>query len=456
MGDFLCLGGRLARLVAVCVAVGFGAVAWGQTPLGLLQAYRLALENDANLKASRYQAVAVGERVIQAKAQLRPNLSLSVGRFHNDLDRTQPNLLGGQSTTNERYFSYNQTLQLRQPLYRPALTRGVEVAQAQQADAQALFEKDKQSTAVKVVEAYLQALQAQEVESVLMAQRAMAKRQLDAAQKRFDAGQGVRTDVDETLARIDLLAAQSLEAQQTRETALLQLRLLTQAPASAVHPLDIAALGLGIDFPNSLDHWVHSALKNSPELRALAARVEAARWEVKRAQSSHQPTLDALVQVSRSGSENVTSPSSAYVNRQVGLQFNLPLYSGGGVQSLVRQALADQSRAEELVEAARRDLEVRVQREWRAMTEGARRALAMQKAVASADQMVRSVSRSFEAGVRTALDVLNAEDKRQEAQRDFMTACLSHVAGRLRLLALAGELDDARVQSADAWFTSVN
>lgn len=441
-------------LVLVCGLLAVGELQ-AQAAMGLGQAYRLALEHDANVRASRWQEASVAERVVQAKAQLLPNVSLSVGRFYNNLDRTQPNLLSEEVTTNDRYFGYNQTLQARQPLYRPALLMGVDVAVGQLADAKALRDREGQSTGIKVVEAYLSALQAQHSETLLVGQLRMAEKQLDAARKRFEGGQGVRTDVDETLARMDMLSAQLLEAAQARETALLQLSLLTQIKVGSVLSLDVSALSAHEFAPVALEIWVQRAMESSPEVKALQARLDAATADVSRAQAGHKPTLDAVLQLSRSGSENVTSPRSSYINRQLGLQLNVPLYAGGAVQSAVRQALAEQSRAEEALQAARRDLEVRVQREWRGVTEGGRRMKALEKAVQSAELMVTSVSRSFEAGVRTVLDVMNAEEKKLQTERDYSDVCLSQVASRLRLHALVGSLDQDAVRQAEGWLQAV-
>jgi outer membrane protein/protease secretion system outer membrane protein len=76
----------------------------------------------------------------------------------------------------------------------------------------------------------------------------------------------------------------------------------------------------------------------------------------------------------------------------------------------------------------------------------------MARAVESADKVVVSVKRSYEGGLRTVLDVLNAEQQAQQARRDLGEARLLYVASRMRLLALAGELDAQAVQGADGWF----
>lgn len=421
-------------------------------PIGLAQAYEQAIQQDATLRATRAQTVSTAEREVQARAQLRPRVSFTASRFHNDLDRTQPNFLGQSTTTQEKYYSHSQTLQVRQPIYRPALSLGVDGAVAQTQDAEATLERAVQTLGVRVVESYLQVLLAQDRQALLHTQHRLATQQLDAARKRFDGGQGIRTDMDEAQARLDLLAAQQLEASQARETALMQLQLMTQRPASGVYALDSQALGVDSFDARTPQHWLEKAEASSPEIKALQARLESARIDVQRASAGHKPTLDAVVQINRSGSESVTSTQSAYINRQVGLQFDLPLYAGGAIQSAVRQALAEQTRAEETLEATRRDLALRIQREWRGITEGVLRTSALQRAVASADQVVVSVRRSFEAGMRTVLDVLNAEQQAQQARRDLGEARLTYVASRLRLLALAGELDQRQMELAASWF----
>jgi outer membrane protein/protease secretion system outer membrane protein len=422
----------------------------------LARAYTAALERDARLRAAKAQTTGVRERVVQAQAQLKPNVSFNASYFRNDLARTQPNLLGQDTTNKELYNSHNQSLQLRYPLYRPALQLGVTQAQAQVNDAQATLQSEVQSVGIRVSESYLQALIAQDREALLKVQQDIAAQQVDAARKRFAGGQGIRTDIDETQARLDWTLAQLLEAQQSRQTALLQLETMVQQPVTAVLSLNEHQWSHITQHTNAvpLQTWMSQAEAHSPDIQAMQARIEAAQAAVKLAQTGHKPTLDAIAMVTRSTSENVTSPRSSYTNRQIGVQFNLPLYAGGAVQSAVRQALAELTRQEESLDAVRRDLQVRVQKEWRGVTEGQRRTQALSQALASSNQVVMSVRRSFEAGVRTVLDVLNAEQQAQQARRDLAEARYGQVMSHLRLLSLCGQLDQTRIDQTSAWFTT--
>jgi outer membrane protein/protease secretion system outer membrane protein len=406
--------------------------------MGLAEAHRLALQNDATLRAARAAADVQRERLPLAQAQLLPNVALGASRVYNDLSRTASDFLGRPQRIDEQYPSYNATLSIRQPLYRPALRAGVEQARSVVADAEAVLAAETNRLAERVTAAYLEALLTQDQLELVLKQQQVALRQLDAAEKAWRAGTGIRTDIDEIQARLDLLRADELRARQAQDMARRQLENLTGVSASALWPLAPERLVLEPPQPSTLAEWQAAAEANSPELAALRARRDAARQEIERARAGHLPTLDAVAQITRSASENVTTPSSSYTNRLIGLQLNVPLYAGGAVDASVRQAVAELTRVEETLEATRRDLGLRVHREFRAVTEGVARIRALERALRSADQVVTANRRSYEAGTRTVLDVLNAEQQRQSVLRDLAQARYEYLLARVRLVSLSG------------------
>ncbi|MBC7605205.1 MAG: TolC family protein, partial [Ramlibacter sp.] len=127
-------------------------------PLTLLEAYRLALVQDAIIRTARAGADARRERIPQSRAQMLPNIAFQAGANRNNLIRTQPNILGVPTTTDQFYDSNSRTLILRQPLFRPALIADYRQARAQVADANASLEKEVQNLATRVTSAYLEAL----------------------------------------------------------------------------------------------------------------------------------------------------------------------------------------------------------------------------------------------------------------------------------------------------------
>jgi outer membrane protein/protease secretion system outer membrane protein len=377
----------------------------------------------------------------QARAGLLPQISASAGRNNNNLDTTAPNILGTPVTTNDKYLSDNKTLQLRQPLVN--IQRWLQFQQAKSVveEVEANLDRDLQNLVVRVAGAYFEALMSDEQLDLVLAQKKTYTALVDAAKKGLAAGSGTRTDIDDAQSRLDMAAAQELEARQNQDLARRQLQLLVNQPVDQIAKLNVAALRLSAPMPANLDDWTRKAEQASPEIRAMQARLDAARREVSKAQAGHLPTLDAVAQWSNSGSENITRVNSRYENKTIGLQLNIPLYSGGYVNSTIRQAVAEQTRAEESLEALRRDLGVRVHKEYRGVSEGVLRVRALEQAARSAEQMMKSTQMSLTAGSRSQLDVLNAQQQFTLALRDLAQARLVYLLSGVRLASLVG--DDA-------------
>lgn len=440
--------GRHALGLAVAAACA-SVPAWS---LDLAQAYRLALDQDSTIRAARAAADAGRERLPQARAQFFPVISASASRHRNDLDTTAPDALGRLATASDQYTSSSEALTLRQPIFRKQLGAQYRQAQALVADTEALLERDEQNLVVRVAQAYFETLQAQEQLVLAGLQKTAYSTQVDAARKGFAAGSGTRTDIDEAQSRLDLTLAQELEARQNIDLARRQLQVLINQPVlQPVAPIDVGRLPLAPMAPASVEEWTALAEASSPELQSARAQVEAARAEVDKAQAGHYPTLDAIAQISRSDSENVTRINSQFRQKQIGLQLAVPLYQGGYVNSQVREALALLERAQNRLEEARRDLGVRVHREFRGVTEGVLKVKALEQAVRSTEQLALSSRRSFEAGARTRLDILNAEQQLGLARRDLAQARFSYLVSRVRLKALAGSSRQASIDEINGW-----
>ncbi|BEP62420.1 TolC family outer membrane protein [Variovorax sp. V213] len=435
-------------LAFAAAAVLLSGPAWS---LDLSQAYGEALEQDSTIRAVRAATDARRERLPQARAQLLPNLSASVSRYRNWLERTSPDASGQLVTSNLRYTSSSEALTLRQPIFRMYQMADYRQAQAQVDDAEATLERETQNVGVRVSGAYFEALLAEEHLALVLAQKTAYTTQFDAAQKRFSAGFGTRTDIDEARAALDLNVAQELEARQNLDFTRRQIQSLVNRPIDRLAPLDSSRMRLVRPSPDRLEDWVERAETSSPELQSLVAQVQAAKHEVEKAQAGHYPTLDAVAQWSRNDSDTINNIKTRYNNKSIGLQLSIPLYSGGHVSSTVRQAIAGQQRAEEALEAMRRDLGVRLHREFRGVTEGVLRVRALEQAVRSSEQVVISNRRSFEAGSRTLPDVLTAEQQKVSAQRDLAQARFVYLMSRIRLQALAGGAKVEVIDEINGW-----
>ena len=445
-----------AKSALVSALTSVALAAWAQPKvLDLKQVYESALLQDATIRAARATADSGRERLPQARAGLLPQVSVSAGRIHNNLESTSPNILGTPVATNDQYFSDNRTLQLRQPIVNMQRWLQFQQAKSLVEEVEANLDRDLQNLVVRVAGAYFETLMADEQLELVLAQKKTYTALLDASQKAILAGSGTRTDVDDAKSRLDMATAQELEARQNQDLTRRQLQLLINQPIDQIARLNVMALKLSLPNPSNLDEWTRKAEQASPEMRALQARLEAARREVSKAQAGHLPTLDAVAQWTNSGSENITRVNSRYENKTIGVQLNIPLYSGGYVNSTTRQAVAEQTRAEESLEALRRDLGVRVHKEYRGVSEGVMRVRALEQAVRSAELMMQSTQMSFKAGSRTQLDVLNAQQQYTLALRDLAQARFVYLMSKVKLASLAGDDALSSVDEINASLISV-
>jgi outer membrane protein, protease secretion system len=441
-----------SRFRKTCVALAVCLAGASASAMNLLEAYQLALDQDATIRASR-AALAVGqERLPQAWSQLLPSVQANIGRTRNDLNTTTPNFLGQDTTTNSAYQSFGNTVSFRQPLFNLQRYFQYQQAKDQVVDAQAVHQRDLQELIVRVGGAYMEALLTDEQLKLVLAQKQQYTTMVDAANRALKAGSGTRTDIDDARARLDMALASELEARQNKDYTQRQLEILVNQPIDKLSVLSLSGLARLPTELAPLATWIEWAQSGSPEIQSLTARMAAADNEIAKAKSGHAPVVEGLLQWSDSGNENVTRLNSRYVNKSVGIQLVVPIYQGGYVSSQVRQAVAERTRMEEALEATRRDVNLRIHKEYRGVTEGVLKVRALEQALRSAEQLRQSTIKSKQAGFRTTLDILNVEQQLAQVSRDLVQARYLYLMSRLRLSALVGKAPlDALTEVAQAF-----
>jgi protease secretion system outer membrane protein len=419
--------------------------------LDLRQSYEAAIGADPRLAAARATAAAAEERLPQAWSQLLPNVSFSANEAQNLLDTTRPNPLTGEMfKSTDRYVSTSGTLSLRQTIFRLPQSLNVTQAGFLVNDARFGLNLEVQNAGVRLSAAYFDALLATDQLALIEAQKISTTTGLDAAQKALLAGSGTRTDVDQAQTRLDTVLAQEIEARQHVDFTRRTLQTLIGRAPDTLAALDPARLQRGATLSESLEDLINAAADSSPEIRSLRARVEASRIEVDKATAGHYPTLDLVGQVSKSQSENVTNPFAAYFNRSIGVQLNVPIYSGGYITSVQRQAAAQLQNAQALLDAGLLEIGLKVQREYRGVTEGVAKLRALEQTVSSAKVALDSTRKSYKAGVRTLLNVLDADQELKSSERNLVQARYTYIMSRIRLAALLGNAVLA-IEETNTW-----
>lgn len=435
--------GRLAILPAL-LALGLGCSAAAAGTLDLLESYRAAMASDADLLAARSAAEAGREAQPIARAQLLPSAGLSLGHYRNELS-TRTLGAGPGADSLQQYTSRSGALVLRQPLYRPAAWAGYRRSQAMVAQAEATLAQAEQDTGLQVAQAYFNLLLSREGQLQMQTQVRVIGIQLEAAQRALAAGQGTRTDVDDAQARLDLALARQVVARDSVAQAVQELQTMVQQTVQGIRPLKWDSLRPTAPEPDRLEHWWAQAEQRSPAIAAQAAQVRSLQADIDRLAAGHRPTLDAVLQRSVTDRDSIFNPGSTYHNTQIGLSLNLPLYAGGGLSAQVRQAMAAHAEAQHKLESEQRQLRNEVHKAFQAVRQGVHKVQALEQAERSAQQAVVSSERGWSAGTRSRLDILNAQQQLSQAVLDLARERLAWLMAQVRLHALTGDLDEARM-----------
>jgi outer membrane protein len=430
---------------------------WAQ-PLDLVSAYRQALRNDPTSLAADHALEADRELAVQGDALLKPRLNLQAGvsRIHEHLNSDLPAEAASLLPSDSSGTARQATLQLVLPLYQQGLRATQRQLHAQSVLAGTRFDAEREQLVLRVAEVYLGVVVAQESLRVEQAEQAAVLQQRDRSQARFEVGHGKITEVHEAQARLDAVQARLLTAQSL--LALHQAQ-FSETVGSAPRQLATMAAGFAPSLPEpaSLAAWQARGEVGNTLVRSQRSALEVAGAELDKNRLSARPTIDLVASY---GAKNQSGGLSALVapngerNASIGLQLNVPLYAGGGLDSRQREAVARRGEAEQQLAAARRDVRLKVQEGFLAVTTGVARVAALEQALLSARSALQATSLGRDVGTRTALDVLDGEQRVAAAERELVQARADYLLGRLRLAAAAGDLSEETLRALGPWFAS--
>ncbi len=421
------------------------------TDLGDMQ--RLARENDAQFASARAAWQASRERIPQARALLLPVITLNANANRNETDTTLRGASNPFFQPGQRSFDTTAlSVQVIQPVFRRTNAVQLEQAglQAGQADLQLLLAG--QDLTLRTAQAFFDVLSAQESLAVLEAQTRAIGEQLAQAKANFEVGTSTIVDFNEARARFDLSTAQEIAGRndlEVRRQALQQI--IGRPPPAQLRPLRDTAV-LAAPLPADIERWTEQAQQNGLAVRLQQATLELAGREIQRQRAAHLPTLDAVGTIghNRAGGSATSSIGTDISQLVLGLQLSVPLYQGGAIDSRVREAVANRERALQDVEGARRAAVLATRQAFLGVTSGISQVAALQAALESARVSLESTLLGLKVGVRTQVDVLNAQQAFFNARRDLVLARYSTLLSGLRLQAAVGDLQDDDLQPIDA------
>ena len=408
----------------------------------LLDALQAARKYDANYAASRAEHRAGAEKAVQGRSLLLPSIGLSAGS-----SRTHPL----EPANTPSYRSDNLGIQLTQPLFDVASYSGYRKGQTASQIAILQFEASSQQLAIDVVKAYFDVLLAEDVLNVTRATKIAYERQLAQAKKAFEVGTATITDTHEAKAGFDGANAREIIAISDLDVKKNALQQLTGLNVEEIRRLKNTQAVIGNEV-DPLADWVRRGEQNSTLVRISQQQLALAEQSLTEARGKHLPSVNLSAGYSHNRSNQAGQSMQDSRGRNIGLNLTMPLYAGGAISSQVTEAAANVDKAREQLEAARRQSAQNVRRGWLGVSNGAALVKAQEQLLVSAKSKLDATRLGKDVGVRTNLDLLNAEKDYQDAIRALAEARYNTLQARLALAYAAGLLDDKVVMAVNGVF----
>jgi outer membrane protein len=432
------------RLLPVALALGLaGPLAHAED---LVTLYNAARAYDATYLSARALADSAVYRAAQADALRLPSAALtgSATRSENDAPAFPGTLSQNTATA---------SLSARQPLFNRANAATIAQAERDLEISRTQLETAEQDLIVRVAQAYFDVLGAQDTLALARASKTAITEQLASAKRNFEVGTATITDTREAQARFDLSTAQELAAENDLRNKRIALDLLVGRSNVQPDPLS-GPVRLPPPQPADPDQWVATAQQAHPAVRRASLAVDIAKLETQKARAGHLPTVDLVGGVSSTRNTGqlpaVQRNTGTVSGASLGVQLNVPLFSGFAVQNRIRETTVLEDRAREELESARRAVTQGTRTAFYGVQTGQARVQALEAAEASSKLALEATQLGYKVGVRVNLDVLNAQTQLFQTQTDLAKARYDLLMTSLRLQQASGQLDPADLQTINA------
>jgi outer membrane protein len=409
--------------------------------------FELAIANDPVYREAEAAYRATLEARPQARALLLPDVRLSANTRTNDQDIS---LEGGFGVGGEIDFnSHGYSLDITQPVVRADRFLRYQQADSRIAQAAAELELARQDLILRLSQRYFDVLAAIDNLEFARAEKRSLSRQLEQAKQRFDVGLTAITDVQEAQAGYDRAVAEEITAENALDNAREALREITGEYHAEVEPLG-STMPLVSPTPNDIEQWTATALDENLQIVAAEHALETASQEIKVQQAGHLPSLDLVASRGYEASGGRFGGTQLHAT-SIGLELNVPLFQGGLVNSLTREARERHTQALERLTQAKRSTQRQTREAFLGVLSGISRVQALQQAVVSSETALEATNAGFEVGTRTAVDVVAAERALSDARRNYARARYEYILNSLELKQAAGILMPADLQEINNW-----
>jgi outer membrane protein len=424
----------------------------------LLTVYQQALLNDPVVLKSQAQFMIVQEDIVQARATLLPQITASGGYTSGEQE-----FVGNDditiNTQEADSLTYGANLNMQLYHHDSWLRLGNAEKAAHQSDL--TYQVAKQDLIIRVTTAYFDLLSAKDDLVFATAEKDAIARQLEQTKQRNAVGLTAITDVYETQAQFDGAVTEEIRAQNTiyqREEAL---RVITDSYPTNVSILNTDRFSTSTPVPNSADEWQAIAEAKNLDLITAKVGIDIAQDNIDIARAGHYPTLDFAANYNGKDDDKAINslPSAdlpAVDGYSLGVQLNVPIYSGGAIQSSVRKAQQNFVLASQDLSLTHRNVVSTTRNSYNTVIAGISAIRALEQSVLSAEKALEATEAGFEVGTRTIVDVLDSTKNLYNAKRNLSTSRYLYINNVLLLKREAGTITEDDLTAINSGLMQAN
>ena len=446
---------RPFRRAALMAAIGMGlSLATGPALAeDLLDIYALAEQNDQQLRAAEQQRLSVEQNIPIERADLLPQIGAGAGIRFERTETTIGELPGFESNDG---FGGNLALTLEQTIFNRTAQLELGRAELEARQAAVDYEQARQDLILRTGQAYFRVLNADAQLQLARANRAALKRQLERAQRQYEVGLVAVTDVADAQSEYDQANAQIIAARNELNNA--EAALATIIGKTVTDLDDIRTnLDVAAPQPNDPEQWIELALAQNLGLQSAAIGTRIAQQAVDINRSARAPTVGLEAQYgfdnTYTGGGITRQDRRGSLNGSVGVQVELPIYTGGRINSRSRKAAFDYQRSQFDLDGQRRQVRQQTSDSFRGVQTSISEITAFRQSVESARTSLVATEAGYGVGTRTIVDVLNAELRVFQAMADYLDARYNYLTNLLQLKADTGQLTVADLEAINRQLT---
>lgn len=416
-------------LLSTLLASTLGLLNWQTFAANDLQdIYQLATQKDPTVLRSAASRDRAAASIDVSRAALLPSVTGRAGfnrSSQDSFDFDGPNTLSANVTLNQSLFSWANW---------GKLDRAEKVA----LQVQTAYDSEVQNLIVRVTEAYFNVLGASDDLGFAQAEKRSIERQLEQTKQRFAVGLTAITDVHEAQAQFDSAVAREIGAENKLENMREFLREITGQYHQDLAELNTDKFAPGQPSPEKVQDWVSLAQQDNLVLKSQRVLLDIANQDIDLAKAGHYPTLNLTARLG----VNKTSGFDRNDDSSIGINLDVPIYSGGGVQAGVAVAQSNYVEVSQTLELNHRAVIRQVRSSFNGVNAQISSIKALEQAVVSAESALNATEAGFEVGTRTIVDVLLSTRNLFEARRNLSSARYNYIVTMLQLKQAAGNLSE--------------